>query len=48
MAELEANGSMDYTTVVAANASDAAPLQFIAHILGVPWENIFVKMVSMP
>ena len=34
MAELEANGSMDYTTVVAANASDAAPLQFIAPYSG--------------
>ena len=34
VAELEANGSMDYTTVVAANASDAAPLQFIAPYSG--------------
>ena len=34
VAELEANGSMDYTTIVAANASDAAPLQFIAPYSG--------------
>ena len=34
VAELEANGSMDYSTVVAANASDAAPLQFIAPYSG--------------
>ncbi|MCS5647559.1 MAG: F0F1 ATP synthase subunit alpha, partial [Candidatus Marinimicrobia bacterium] len=34
VAELEAKGAMDYTTVVAANASDAAPLQFIAPYSG--------------
>ena len=28
--ELEANGAMEYTTVVAANASDPAPTQYIA------------------
>ena len=34
VAELEANGAMEYTTVVAANASDAAPLQYIAPYSG--------------
>ena len=34
VAELEANGAMDYTTVVTANASDAAPLQYIAPYSG--------------
>ena len=34
VSELEANGAMEYTTVVAANASDAAPLQFIAPYSG--------------
>ena len=32
--ELEANGAMDYTTVVAANASDPAPTQYIAPYSG--------------
>jgi len=31
---LEENGSMDYTTVVAATASDSAPLQFLAPYVG--------------
>ena len=30
--ELEANGAMEYTTVVVANASDPAPLQYIAPV----------------
>ncbi len=34
VAELEANGAMEYTTVVASNASEAAPLQFIAPYAG--------------
>tara|TARA_B100000029_G_scaffold439307_1_gene455774 strand:- start:169 stop:1692 length:1524 start_codon:yes stop_codon:yes gene_type:complete len=34
VAELENNGAMEYTTVVTANASDAAPLQFIAPYSG--------------
>ena len=34
VAELEENGAMEYTTVVAANASDAAPLQFLAPYSG--------------
>ena len=34
VAELEANGAMEYTTVVAANASDAAPLQYISPYSG--------------
>ena len=34
VSELEANGAMEYTTVVAANASDAAPLQFLAPYSG--------------
>ncbi len=34
VAELEAQGAMDYTTIVAANASDPAPLQFLAPYTG--------------
>ena len=34
VAELESTGAMEYTTVVAANASDAAPLQFLAPYAG--------------
>jgi len=34
VAELEAQGAMDYTTIVAANASDPAPLQFLAPYAG--------------
>ncbi len=30
VAELESNGAMEYTTIVVANASDPAPLQYIA------------------
>ena len=33
-AELDTNGAMDYTTVVAANASDPAPMQYIAPYSG--------------
>lgn len=33
-AELEANGAMEYTTVVTANASDPAPMQYIAPYAG--------------
>ncbi|MBH30712.1 MAG: F0F1 ATP synthase subunit alpha [Candidatus Marinimicrobia bacterium] len=34
VAQLEASGAMDYTIVVAANASDPAPMQFIAPYSG--------------
>ena len=34
VAELEENGAMEYTTVVTSNASDPAPLQFIAPYSG--------------
>ena len=34
VSELEANGAMEYTTVVTSNASEAAPLQFIAPYSG--------------
>ena len=34
VAELEANGAMEYTTVVSASASDEAPLQYIAPYSG--------------
>ncbi|MCH7612634.1 MAG: F0F1 ATP synthase subunit alpha [Candidatus Marinimicrobia bacterium] len=34
VAELEANGAMEYTTVVAASASDPAPIQYIAPYSG--------------
>lgn len=34
VAELEATGAMEYTTVVAANASDPAPMQYIAPYAG--------------
>ena len=34
VAELEAQGAMEYTTIVAANASDPAPLQFLAPYTG--------------
>ena len=34
VSELEANGAMEYTTVVASSASEAAPLQFIAPYAG--------------
>ena len=41
VAELEANGAMDYTTVVAANASEAAPLQFLAPYSGCAMGEFF-------
>ena len=34
VAELESNGAMEYTTIVVANASDPAPLQYIAPYSG--------------
>ena len=34
VAELEAAGAMEYTTIVAANASDPAPMQYIAPYSG--------------
>jgi len=34
IAELNAHGAMEYTTVIAANASDPAPLQFLAPYAG--------------
>lgn len=39
--ELEANGAMDYTTVVAANASDPAPMQYIAPYAGAAMGEYF-------
>jgi len=41
VAELESNGAMDYTTVVAANASDPAPLQFLAPYSGCAMGEFF-------
>ena len=39
--ELESNGAMDYTTVVAANASDPAPMQYIAPYAGAAMGEFF-------
>ena len=39
--ELEANGAMEYTTVVAANASDPAPIQYIAPYAGAAMGEYF-------
>ena len=41
VAQLEASGSMDYTIVVAANASDPAPMQFIAPYSGCTMGEFF-------
>ena len=41
VAELESNGAMEYTTVVAANASDPAPLQFLAPYSGCAMGEFF-------
>ncbi|MCF7905244.1 MAG: F0F1 ATP synthase subunit alpha, partial [Candidatus Marinimicrobia bacterium] len=41
VAELEAQGAMEYTTVVAANASDPAPLQFLAPYTGASMGEYF-------
>jgi len=41
VSELEANGAMKYTTVVTSNASDAAPLQFIAPYSGCAMGEFF-------
>ena len=41
VSELEANGAMEYTTVVTSNASDAAPLQFIAAYSGCAMGEFF-------
>ncbi len=41
VAELEANGAMEYTIVVAANASDPAPMQFIAPYAGAAMGEYF-------
>ena len=38
---LEDNDALDYSIVVAATASDAAPLQFLAPLPAAPWANIF-------
>ncbi|MGF1510650.1 MAG: F0F1 ATP synthase subunit alpha [Myxococcota bacterium] len=40
-ARLERAGAMDYTTIVAANASDPAPLQFIAPYAGVTMAEFY-------
>ena len=39
--ELETNGAMEYTTVVAANASDPAPMQYIAPYAGAAMGEYF-------
>jgi len=39
--ELESNGAMEYTTVVAANASDPAPMQYIAPYAGAAMGEYF-------
>jgi len=39
--ELEANGAMEYTTVVTANASDPAPMQYIAPYAGAAMGEYF-------
>ena len=39
--ELESNGAMGYTTVVAANASDPAPMQYIAPYAGAAMGEFF-------
>ncbi|MEE2876876.1 MAG: F0F1 ATP synthase subunit alpha [Candidatus Neomarinimicrobiota bacterium] len=41
VAELEASGAMDYTIVVTANASDPAPMQFIAPYSGCTMGEFF-------
>jgi len=41
VAELEAKGAMEYTIVVAANASDPAPMQFIAPYAGATMGEYF-------
>ena len=41
VASLEENGAMDYTIVVVANASDPAPLQFIAPYCGASMGEFF-------
>ena len=41
VSELEENGAMEYTTVVTANASDAAPMQFIAPYSGTAMGEFF-------
>ena len=39
--ELESNGAMEYTTVVAANASDPAPMQYISPYAGAAMGEFF-------
>jgi len=41
VSELEENGAMEYTTVVTSNASDAAPMQFIAPYSGTAMGEFF-------
>ena len=41
VAELEANGAMDYTIVISATASDPAPLQFLAPYAGASMGEYF-------
>jgi len=36
---LQEHGAMEYTTVVAATASDPAPMQFVAPTQDAPWEK---------
>ena len=44
---LEKHGAMDYTIIVTANASDPAPMQFIAPYAGCSMVNSLEIMVSM-
>mgnify|MGYP000526704528 CR=1 FL=1 len=37
---LKKNDAMDYTIVMSSTASEAAPLQYIAPMPGLPWLNI--------
>ena len=45
---LEEAGALKYTTIVAATASDSAPLQFLAPIQDAQLENSLGIMVCMP
>ena len=46
---LEERGALQYSIIVAATASDAAPLQFLAAVcwLRAQWANISVTMACM-
>ena len=46
--ELEDQGAMEYSIVVAATASDPAPMQFLARTQAVRWVNISVITACIP